>query len=326
MATTQKRTFFGLQNFFSRTSRDYAIIYILLGLFILLSIIADYFLTAENQVNIVRQGAIFGILAAGEFFVIITGMIDLSIGSTAALAGILFTMVIKAGGIEAWPVAILAGLTSGVVVGLINGLLVSKLDIPPFIATLGTYLAVRGVVYMSTNAYPIVSLDDGYNFIGRGFVLGIPFPVLIMIIVYVVAIILSEKKKTGRFFYAIGGNQEAAYLSGINVVWIKTLAFTVCGLMAAIAGIILMSRLDSGQPNAAIGYEFEAIIAVVLGGVSFAGGKGKALNVLFGTMFIAMLVNGMTLMNINPFAQQIIKGVVFIVAIWNDVLRNRVKR
>jgi ribose transport system permease protein len=179
---------------------------------------------------------------------------------------------------------------------------------------------------MTTNAYPIVSLDKGFNFIGRGFVLGIPFPVLILGIVYVVSIVLSERKKTGRFFYAIGGNEEAAYLSGINVANVKTLSFVVCGLMAGIAGIILMSRLDSGQPNAAIGYEFEAIIAVVLGGVSFSGGKGKALNVLFGTLFIAMLVNGMTLMNINPFAQQIIKGVVFIVAIWNDVLRNRVAR
>jgi ribose/xylose/arabinose/galactoside ABC-type transport system permease subunit len=326
MELIKKTTMNGFRSFLSRTSKEYAIIYILLGLFILLSIVADYFLTGENQINIVRQGAIFGILAAGEFFVIITGMIDLSIGSTAALAGIIFTMIVKAGGIEMMPVAILVGLLVGLVVGLINGLLVSRLNIPPFIATLGTYLAVRGVVYMSTNAYPIVSLDDGFNYIGRSFILGVPVPVLIMILVYIVAIVLSEKKKTGRFFYAIGGNEEAAYLSGINVANIKTLSFTVCGVMSAIAGIILMSRLASGQPNAAIGYEFEAIIAVVLGGVSFAGGKGKALNVLFGTLFIAMLVNGMTLMNINPFAQQIIKGVVFIVAIWNDVIRNRIRR
>ncbi len=224
------------------------------------------------------------------------------------------------------PLAILAGLVSGIVVGWINGFLVAKLKIPAFIATLGSYLYVRGIVYMSTNAYPIVSLDEGYNFIGRGFIFGIPFPVIIMALVYVVAIILSEKKKLGRFFYAIGGNEEAAYLSGIKSDRIKTLAYIVCGFMAAVAGIILMSRLGSGQPNAAIGYEFEAIIAVVLGGVSFSGGKGKALNVLFGTLFIAMLVNGMTIMNINPFAQQIIKGVVFILAIWNDVVRNKPAR
>ena len=315
-----------LGKFFSETSRDYAIIYILIGLFILLSVIADYFLTPENLINIVRQGSIFGILAAGEFFVIIAAMIDLSIGSTAALAGILFAMVVKAGGIQMLPVALVVGISVGIIVGLINGLLVSRLNIPSFIATLGTYLAVRGTVYMTTNAYPIVSLDEGFGYIGRGFVLGIPVPVLIMIIVYIVSIILSEKKKTGRFFYAIGGNEEAAYLSGINVKNIKTLSFVVCGVMAAIAGVILMSRLNSGQPNAAIGYEFEAIIAVVLGGVSFTGGKGKAVNVLFGTLFVAMLVNGMTLMNTNPFLQQIIKGVVFIVAIWADVLRNRERR
>jgi ribose transport system permease protein len=253
-------------------------------------------------------------------------MIDLSIGSTAALSGILFAMIIKAGGIASMPWAILVGLLIGAAVGFINGFLVSKLKIPPFIATLGTYLAVRGCVYMATNAYPIVDLDKGFGYIGRGFILGIPFPVLIMVIIYIISIALSEKTKTGRFFYALGGNEEAAYLSGINITRMKILGYMVCGLMAAIAGIILMSRLASGQPNAGIGYEFEAIIAVVLGGVSFSGGKGKALNVLFGTLFIAMLVNGMTLMNVNPFAQQIIKGVVFIIAIWNDVLRNQTKR
>lgn len=324
---TKKPSFFdGFRAFIKKSSQDYAIIYILLGLTILLSITANNFLSLNNIVNVFRQSAIFGILAAGEFFVIISGMIDLSISSTAALSGILFAMIIKAGGIQMLPLAILAGLVSGIVVGWINGFLVARLKIPAFIATLGSYLYVRGIVYMSTNAYPIVSLDDGYNFIGRGFILGIPFPVIIMALVYVVAIVLSEKKKLGRFFYAIGGNEEAAYLSGINSERIKTLAYVVCGFMAAVAGIILMSRLGSGQPNAAIGYEFEAIIAVVLGGVSFSGGKGKALNVLFGTLFIAMLVNGMTIMNINPFAQQIIKGVVFILAIWNDVLRNKPTR
>ncbi len=315
-----------LRSFVAQTSRDYAIIYIMLGLFIVLSILSDSFLSAENLINVVRQATIFGILAAGEFFVIISGMIDLSIGSTAALAGILFTMVIKAGGLQAIPLAILVGLVVGIAVGYINGFLVARLKIPPFIATLGTYLAVRGCVYMSTNAYPIVDLPKGFNFIGRGFLFGIPFPVLILLIVYLASIILSERIKTGRFLYAVGGNEEAAYLSGIRVGWMKIIAFMLCGLMAAIAGMILMSRLDSGQPNAGIGYEFEAIIAVVLGGVSFSGGKGKALNVLFGTLFIAMLVNGMTLMNVNPFMQQIIKGVVFVIAIWNDVLRNQTKR
>ena len=315
-----------LRRFISKSSQDYAIIYILLGLFVLLSFTANNFLTLNNMVNVFRQSAIFGILAAGEFFVIISGMIDLSISSTAALSGILFAMIIKAGGVALLPVAIVAGLLAGILVGIINGILVAKLEIPPFIATLGSFLYVRGIVYMTTNAYPIVSLPEGYNFIGRGFIGRIPFPVIIMAIIYVISIVLSEKKKIGRYFYAIGGNEEAAYLSGINSARIKTLAYAVCGLMAAVAGIILMSRLGSGQPNAAIGYEFEAIIAVVLGGVSFSGGKGKALNVLFGTLFIAMLVNGMTILNINPFAQQIIKGVVFILAIWNDVVRNKTSR
>lgn len=317
---------FGIRNFIKKSSQDYAIIYILLGLFILLSFTANNFLSLNNMTNVFRQSAIYGILAAGEFFVIISGMIDLSVSSTAALAGIIFAIIIKSGGVAMMPVAIVLGLFAGIIVGIINGLLVSKLEIPPFIATLGSYLYVRGIVYLSTNAYPIVSLPSEYNFIGRGFLWGIPLPVIIMAVVYVISIILSEKKKIGRFFYAIGGNEEAAYLSGINSARVKTIAYAVCGLMASVAGIILMSRLGSGQPNAAIGYEFEAIIAVVLGGVSFSGGKGKALNVLFGTLFIAMLVNGMTIMNINPFAQQVIKGVVFILAIWNDVIRNKTTR
>jgi ribose transport system permease protein len=325
--TKGKSEFAGnLRRFLAVSSQDYAIIYILLGLFVLLSFTAQNFLTLNNMINVFRQSAIYGILAAGEFFVIISGMIDLSISSTAALAGILFAMIIKAGGIAMLPVAVVVGLLVGILVGVINGFLVSKLNIPPFIATLGSYLYVRGIVYMSTNAYPIVSLDKGYNFIGRGFIFGIPFPVIVMAIVYIISIIISEKKKIGRFFYAIGGNEEAAYLSGIDSVKIKTLAYAICGFMASVAGIILMSRLGSGQPNAAIGYEFDAIIAVVLGGVSFSGGKGKALNVFFGTLFVAMLVNGMTIMNINPFLQQIIEGVVFIVAIWNDVFRNKTTR
>lgn len=312
-----------MKRFFSRTSKEYAILYILLGLFILLSIFADSFLTSENLTNVIRQGSIFGILAAGEFFVIISAGIDLSIGSTAALSGIIFAMVTKAGGETFIPFAIIAALLIGVGVGFINGFLISKIRIPPFIATLGTFLAVRGVVYLITNAYPIINLVKAYSFFGRGFIIGIPFPVIIMLVVYLVVIVLSERKKTGRFFYAVGGNEEAAYLSGINVNNTKMLAYIICGLLASVAGILLMSRLGTGQPNAAIGYEFEAIIAVVLGGVSFSGGKGRAINVLFGTLFVAMLVNGMTLMNVNSFAQQIIKGVVFIVAIWNDVVRNR---
>lgn len=326
VTTNNKTVFQRIREFFLFSTREYAIIYMLLGLFVLLSLTAQNFLSLANMVNVFRQSAIFGILAAGEFFVIISGMIDLSVSSTAALAGILFAMIIKAGGVAMTPVAIVVGILAGLMVGVINGLLISKLEIPPFIATLGSYLYVRGIVYMSTNAYPIVSLDEGYNYLGRGFILGIPVPVIIMVIVFIFSIILSERKKLGRYFYAIGGNEEAAYLSGINTTKVKTLAFTVCGLLSAVAGIILMSRLGSGQPNAAIGYEFEAIIAVVLGGVSFSGGKGKALNVFFGTIFVAMLVNGMTILNINPFAQQIIKGVVFIVAIWADVLRNRSKK
>jgi len=324
MQTTQPLP--ALKQFFRRTSQDYAIVYVLGLLIIILSFTARNFLTVENFLNVLRQASIFGILAAGEYFVIIAGMIDLSIGSILALSGIVFAIIVKQFGVEMIPLAVLASLLVGLIVGWINGFTVANLKIPPFIATLGTMLVVRGVVYVTTGAYPIVSLGSGFDYIGRGFIIGIPVPVIIMGIIFAITAILAEKKKTGRFFYAIGGNEEAAYLSGINIKKYKTLAFVVCGIMSAVAGIILTSRMASGQPNSGIGYEFEAIIAVVLGGVSFSGGKGKALGVLFGTLFTAMLINGMTLMNINPFIQQIIKGTVFILAIWVDVIRNSAKR
>ena len=224
------------------------------------------------------------------------------------------------------PVAILAGIGVGLVVGLINGIIASSFRIPPFITTLGTMLIVRGVVQASTNSYPIAGLPDGVEYLGRGILFGIPVPVYIMVGVFIVAKIIADKKKAGRFMYAIGGNEEAAYLSGIKVNKYKILAYVICGIMAGISGIIMVSRLTSGQPKAGVGYEFEAIIAVIIGGVSFAGGKGKVLSVLMGALFVSTLITGLRIMNVDTNFQDITKGIVFILAIGIDVLRNRAKK
>jgi ribose transport system permease protein len=265
-------------------------------------------------------------LAAGEFFVIIAGMIDLSVASTLALSGIFYAMILKTFGIAFMPLAILAALVVGLLVGLFNGIIVSRFNIPAFITTLGSMLIVRGIVYLSTNSYPITGLPEGADYVGRGWLFGLPFPIFIVAIVYIFAIIFSEKKRSGRFLFAIGGNAEAARLSGINVKRYQTLAYVLCGIISAVSGIIMAGRLGSGHPNAGLNYEFEAIIAVVIGGVSFSGGKGKALGVLFGAFFMTMFLNGMTLLAVDSNVQNVIKGFVFILAIGVDVLRNREKK
>lgn len=312
-----------LKRFFVTSSKNYAIIYVVFLLFVVLSFSSKAFLSGENALNILRQSAITAILGAAEFFVIIAGMIDLSIASTLALSGVIFSMIIKTGDLSILPLAIPAVLAIGATVGIINGLIVSKFKIPPFITSLGTMLIIRGVVFLITSSYPVIGMPEWFNYIGLGNLFGIPVPAFIVAGVFVFVYIVSEKKLMGRFFYAIGGNEEAAYLSGINVSKYKILSYVLCGILAALAGIVMASRLNSGQPNVAQGYEFEGIIAVVIGGVSFAGGKGKALGVLFGAIFIATLINGMTILSVDSYLQQVIKGLVFIVAIGLDVYRNR---
>jgi len=321
-----------IKNFLQSATKDYAIVFVVLVAFISFSIITGIFLgkfvflSAENLFNMLRQIAIVAVLAAGEYFVIIAGMIDLSVASTLALSGIFYAMIIKSFGITFLPLALLIALFSGLVVGLMNGLVVAKFNIPPFITTLGSMLIVRGAVYLITSSYPIAGLPAAFSYVGRGWLFGLPFPVYIVAVVYIFSIVFSEKKKSGRFLFAIGGNQDAATLSGINVMKYKILAYTLCGIISAVAGIIMAGRLDSGHPNAGLNYEFDAIIAVVIGGVSFSGGKGKAICVLFGAFFMTMFLNGMTLLSIDSNVQNVIKGIVFILAIGLDVFRNRQKK
>ncbi len=318
------------KDFIRDSSKNFAIIYVVIGLILILWPItrwvlgSNVFLGYDNIINILRQVSVVGIVAAGQFFAIVTGLIDLSVGSTVALAGIIYAVLFKFGGNEFIPVAIIGALLVGLIVGLINGALVAYLRLTPFIATLGMMLIVRGAIYVGTGAQPIFGFESWFNYPGRGWIFGIPTPVIIMFVLYIVLIIFAERKRAGRFLYAIGGNADAAYLSGINVRRYKMLALIICGVLCAIAGIILAGRLDSGQPNAGEGdLLFDSIIAVVIGGVSFTGGKGKLLGVLFGALFMTILSNGMTLLGIDSYVQTVAKGIIFIFAIALDVFRNR---
>lgn len=315
-----------------KLTKDYTIIFIVIVVFALLTFVTRYalgswvFVGNENIFNMMRQMSITAVLAAGEFFVIISGMIDLSVSSTLAMSGVIYAMVIKNFGIQFLPLALLVALAVGCAVGIFNGLMVSRFRIPPYITTMGSMLMVRGAVYLITNSYPITMLPEGFNYVGRGWLFGLPFPIFIVAIVYLFVVIVSEKKQIGRFMFAVGGNEEASRLSGINVDKCKMFAYAFSGTIAAISGIIMAGRLDSGHPNAGVNYEVEAIIAVVIGGVSFSGGKGKAIGVLFGAFFMTMLLNGMTLLSIDSNLQSVIKGAVFILAIGWDVYKNRVHR
>jgi ribose transport system permease protein len=319
-----------VKNFFRDTSKNFAIIYVSIVLILILWIItrsilgSNVFLGSANIINILRQVSVVGIVAAGQFFAIVTGLIDLSVGSTVAMAGITYAAIFKVGGTDFMAAALLGALIVGLVIGLINGALIAYFRLTPFIATLGMMLIVRGSIYVATGAQPIFGFEKWYNYPGRGWIFGIPVPVIIMFVLYIILIIFSERNRAGRHLYATGGNAIVAYLSGINVKTYKLLALVMCGVLSAIAGIILAGRLDSGQPNAGEGdLLFDSIIAVVIGGVSFTGGKGKLLGVLFGALFMTILSNGMTLLGIDSYVQSVAKGIIFIFSIALDVSRNR---
>jgi len=301
---------------------DYNILYVLFGLIILLIIlVGDTFLSATNIFNVLRQVSMVSILSVGMFFSIVGGGIDLSAGACVGFIGIFFSDLIVNKGMNPY-LAIVFGIGLGALIGLINGILVNYANLIPFIATVGTMSIAQGLGLLWTNSYPVLDLPPCIEFIGRGWLFGIPFPLYLVALVYIVAVIITEKTSYGRFLYAAGGNVEAAYLSGINVKAVLLISYVVCSAMVAVSSIILCGRLDSAQPANGANWGFDAITACVLGGTSMTGGKGKLLGALLGAVFVGMLGNGMTLLNINSNVQTITKGVVLVVAVWIDTYRN----
>jgi ribose transport system permease protein len=293
----------------------------LLGFIILVAIVSilnPSFLEPLNLLNLLRQVAINALIAFGMTFVILTGGIDLSVGSILALSSALIAGMIVSG-ID--PIlAILIGCILGAIMGAINGFLITKGKMAPFIATLATMTIFRGLTLVYTDGNPITGLGENYAFqlFGRGYFLGIPVPAITMIIAFAVLWVILHKTSFGRKTYAIGGNEKAALISGIKVPRVKVMIYALAGLLSALAGAILTSRLNSAQPTAGTSYELDAIAAVVLGGTSLSGGRGLIVGTLIGALIIGTLNNGLNLLGVSSFFQMVVKGVVILIAVLID--------
>ncbi len=293
----------------------------LIGLFLLgalLSILSPFFLTSSNLLNVMEQTAINAVIAVGMTFVILSAGIDLSVGSIAALSGVVLANRLQAG----WPLAlaILAGLLTGALCGLFSGLLITRGKLPPFIATLGMMSVCRGAALLFTDGRPISGFDESLRWLSTGRILGVPVPVLLTILLYGLAIVLLNRTRFGRYVYAIGGNEEATRLSGVAVGFHKTLVYILSGVTAALASVLLTARLNSAQPIAGMMYELDAIAAVVIGGTSLTGGLGTLGGTLIGALTMGVLRNGLNLLGISSFLQQIVIGLVIIAAVLMDSL------
>ena len=283
------------------------------------------FFTRQNIFNVLRQISTNLFLACGMTMVIILGGIDLSVGSIIALSG-----CISAGCVARYnlplPIALLMGLLVGLLVGMFNGAVISKTTIPAFIVTLATMNIAKGLAYVYTGGSPVRVVTKEWQFLGAGYVGIFPTPVVILVIVLIITAIIMNKTKMGRHMYAVGGNQQAAEFSGIKVEKVKFFVHAFSGLMAGLAGIVLASRMYSGQPTAGDGAEMDAIAAVVVGGTSMAGGSGKIGGTIIGGLIIGVLNNGLNLLNVNSFWQYVVKGVVILLAVFLDYCRNKGKK
>jgi len=285
-----------------------------------LSFARPNFLTVSNLVNVIRQISINGILAVGVTYVLLTGGVDLSLGSLVALTGV----VAATFGSSQYPVVlpVMAGVLTGAACGAANGVVVTKGKVAPFIVTLGMMTVARGLALVFSGGRPVSNLSPGFTRLG-GDVAGVPIPVLVLAVVALVSVVCLNNLRLGRHIYAVGGNEKAARASGINVDAVKMFAYTVCGAFAGIAGVVLAARITTGQPNAGIGYELDAIAAVVIGGTSLSGGVGGVGGTILGALLMGVINNGLDLLNVSSYYQAIIKGVIIVGAVWLD--RNREK-
>ena len=310
----------------------YGIFLVFIAMLIVASILSPAFLSKTNLINVVRQMSVVGLIALGVTGVIVSAGIDLSSGSVVGLSAVVAASLSQ---LPDYPaafykglqvplfVAILAACGVGALVGLINGSLVAKTRIPPFIATLGTLTAIRGAALLYTGGRPISDLTDGYNFIGQGDLFGVPVPILLLVLMALVTHVLYSQTKFGKYLYAIGGNEQAARVSGINVGKYKMLMYVYAGFLAGLAGLVVSARIGSGQPGLGQGYELDAIAAAVIGGASLsAGGIGTVAGTVVGALIIGVLNNILDLTNVSAYWQQIIKGCIIVGAVILDQLKH----
>lgn len=300
---------------------QFAIYIALLALIIVFSFTAKGFLTVNNMFNILRQVSVHGIAAVGMTFVILTGGIDISVGAVMGLSGIC-AATLMVNGIHPVLASILACVV-GLVIGVINGVFVYEVQIPPMIVTLSTLSIARGLAFIISGGLPVSRFPKSFSALGQGYVGPIPVPVITMVICFAIGWVILEKLNFGRYVYGVGSNPEAARLSGTNVRQVIYSVYIISGVLAAFAGIVLLSRVNSGQPNAGDTYEMDIITAVVMGGVSTSGGEGKIINVVIGLLFMGVLLNGMMILNVPDYYQRLVKGFVLLLAISYDKLSQR---
>ena len=318
--------------FFRTIFRKYGIFVVFIAMLIVASILSPAFLSPTNLINVVRQMSVVGLIALGVTGVIVSAGIDLSSGSVVGLSAVVAASLAQ---LPDYPaahykglnlpvfVAVLAACAVGALVGLLNGGLVAKTKIPPFIATLGTLTTIRGLAYLYTSGRPVSDLTDDYNFIGQGDFLGIPVPILILVIMAIVTHVLYSQTKFGKYIYAIGGNEQAARVSGINVSKYKMLMYVYAGLLSGLAGLVVSARIGSGQSGQGVGYELDAIAAAVIGGASLsAGGIGTVAGTIVGALIIGVLNNILDLTNVSAYWQQIVKGCIIVGAVIIDQLKH----
>ncbi len=296
---------------------------ILIALFIIaafFSVLSQYFLTINNLLSVLLQVSIISITAFGMTYALMIGGIDLSVGSVIALAGMVFALVLNGTGVLFF--AVIAALFAGLIAGCINGLIVAKFEIPPFIVTVASMGIFRGIAYSFTDSKPVPIDMPSALAIGNNRFLFIPIPVWIVFILLVISHIVLDKTRMGRQTKLVGGNRESARYAGVNIFKIEILVFMITGLASAVSGIILTSRLYSAQPNSAMGYELDAIAAAVLGGTSLSGGYGSVIGTFLGALIIGIVNNGMNLMGLSYFYQLIIKGIIILIAVYVDI-RNK---
>ncbi|MFT4012602.1 MAG: ABC transporter permease [Paracoccus sp. (in: a-proteobacteria)] len=313
-----------------RIVQKYGILMALLLACLVLSLISGNFLTGRNVLNVLRQTSINGVLAIGMTFVILTRGIDLSVGSVVALAGVVaasFATTSSSGFIPGapWPavLALAIGIAVGMGCGAVSGVIVSRFKVPAFVATLGMLSAARGLTLLYSGGRPVPGLSGGFRWIGTGDVLGIPVPILVLLAVFAGAWFVLSQTRFGRQVYAVGGNPHAAKVSGLPVNRIRLLVYVISGGLAGLAGMILAARTGSALPQAGVAYELDAIAAVVIGGTSLAGGVGRVTGTLVGALLIGVMNNGLDLMGVESYYQQVIKGVLIVAAVMLDQSRNK---
>ena len=290
---------------------------VLAAMFVFFSLMTPAFLRTSNLFNVLRQVSMIGIVSVGFTLLLISGGLDLSVGAQIAFIDVIIALMVK-GGMPSW-LAVIVGLITTTLIGTVGGLIVVKASVPPMIVTFGISTAIRGIAYIISNAKPIYEVPDWIKYMGQGLVFGvIPTQVILMVIIIAIGVIILNKTYLGRYFCAVGSNTDAARLCGISTDKIRVLSYSITGFLSGVAGVVMMGRVSSAQPSIANGFEMDVLTAVVLGGVSINGGRGSVLRAMVGVLIIGILTNGMSLIGLGDYWQQLVKGLILIIVIVID--------